>query len=234
LFSQPAAAGGEIWTREENGMPIITIRGQLGSGAPEIGRLVASHLGIDYVDREIVAETAAKLNYPEEKIEKQEMPPGTLFMRIKDAINRSYPPAPDTAGFHPAMMYLPPADIPLDDAGYLSGLESVIQTLAETNSIVIRGRGSQFILKNHPGAIHILTVASLETRIKRIMNSMNLDEKSARQEISNFDNSRHEFIKRYFKANLDDPLNYDLVVNTEHLGYEASASIIINSLHSPK
>jgi shikimate kinase len=37
-------------------MPVITIRGKMGSGAPEIGRKIASILKIDYIDREIIAE----------------------------------------------------------------------------------------------------------------------------------------------------------------------------------
>jgi len=211
-------------------MPIITTRGQSGSGAPEIGKLVAVHFNIDYVDREIIAEVAANLHYPEQKIEKQEMPPTGLVKRVLDAIEHSYPPVPDTAAFHPAFMYLPPSEMPLADSGYLSGLESVIKGLAAGNSIVIRGRGSQFILKDYPGAFHVLTVAPLETRIKRVMNIMNLDEKSARQKINSFDNSRREFIKRYFKADLEDPVHYDLVINTEHLNYDAAAALVIKAI----
>lgn len=213
-------------------MPVITIRGQLGSGAPEIGKLVAARLNIDYVDREIIADVAAKLNYPEPKIEKQEMPPATLLKRIKDALEHSYPPASGTGGFTAPMIFLPPSEIPLDDLSYATGLESVIKELAAGNSMVIRGRGSQFILRDHPGALHVLTIAPLETRIARVMNSLNLDKKAAKQEIARFDGSRREFIKRYFKADLEDPLNYDLVINTEHLDFKDAASIIINTLAS--
>ena len=35
-------------------MSVVTIRGRLGSGAPEIGKLVADKLHADYVDREII------------------------------------------------------------------------------------------------------------------------------------------------------------------------------------
>lgn len=62
------------------------------------------------------------------------------------------------------------------------------------------------------------------------MNSMNLNEKSAKQEISRFDSSRREFIKRYFKADLEDPMNYDIVINTDNLDYNASAFIIMNAI----
>jgi cytidylate kinase len=207
-------------------MPVITIRGQMGSGAPDIGRLVAAHFNIDYIDREIIADIASKLNYPEQKIEKQEMPPTGLIKRIKDAIEHTYPSASESSGSRPVMMYLPISEIPLGDFEYLAGLESVIKKLAADNAIVIRGRGSQFILKDHPGAIHILTVAPLGIRIKRIMKKMKVDEKSAVQEIQKFDSSRREFVKRYFKANLEDPVHYNLVINTGHLDYEAAAAVI--------
>jgi cytidylate kinase len=211
-------------------MPVLTIRGQMGSGAPEIGKLVADRLRIDYVDREIIAETAARLNYPDTKIEKQEMPPATLFKRIIDALEHSYPPAANSGGMNMPMMYLPPSEIPLDDTSYLAGLESVIKELASSNAIVIRGRGSQFILKNHPGALHVLVIAPPETRLARVMDGRTLDEKAARQKIARFDVSRREFIKRYFKSELEDPIHYDLVINTGRLNFEDAASIIVNAL----
>ena len=42
-------------------MPIITITGLVGSGTAEIGAEVARSLGIDYVDRMILAEAAKKM-----------------------------------------------------------------------------------------------------------------------------------------------------------------------------
>jgi len=209
-------------------MPVITIRGQLGSGAPEIGKRVAERLHIDYIDREIIAEVAARVNSPEEKIESKEMPDGTLMGRISDALNHSYPPVSSYGGGSP--MYLPAWEIPLDDPSYLKGLEAVIRELAASQAIVIRGRGSQFILKDYPRALHVLVVAPLEIRVTRIMKSQNLDEKAAKKEIARFDSSRQEFIKRYFKAELEDPINYDLVINTEHLSNEDATSIIIYTL----
>jgi cytidylate kinase len=210
-------------------MSVITIRGQLGSGAPEIGKRVAERLHIDYVDREIIAEVAARLESPKREVEAKEMPAGTLAGRISEALSRSYPAITSSTGID-MPMYLTAWETPLDDPSYLNGLESVIKELAASDSIVIRGRGSQFILKNHPGALHILIVAPLKTRIKRIMNIRKIDEKEAKKEISRFDSSRHEFIKRFFKAELEDPIYYDLVVNTRHLSFEEASSIIIDAI----
>jgi cytidylate kinase len=212
-------------------MSIVTIRGQLGSGAPEIGKRVAERLHIDYVDKEIIAEVAALLKSPQSKIEEKEMPAGTLAGRIAEALGHGYPAIGGPGGIDmPSAMYLTTSETSLDDPSYLAGLESVIRELAEKQSIVIRGRGSQFILKNKPEALHILVVAPLRVRASRIMNDQKMDEKAAKQEINRVDSSSREFIKRYFKAELEDPINYDMVINIEHLFFEDAASIIIDAM----
>ena len=128
--------------------------------------------------------------------------------------------------------YLPPELIPLGDTRYVGALESVVRELARGESIVIRGRGSQFILKNYPGSLHVLVVAPLEVRVQRVVQDLKLDQEAARQEIACFDTSRHEFIKRYFQADLEDPLQYNLVINTGHLSFDAAASNIISAFRS--
>ncbi|MDD4972658.1 MAG: cytidylate kinase-like family protein, partial [Paludibacter sp.] len=109
-----------------------------------------------------------------------------------------------------------------------AALISVVKELADTKAIVIRGRGSQFILKDHPETVHILTVAPLEVRVKRTATTMKIDEDSALKVVSRSDSSHREFIKRYFKADLEDPINYDLVLNTKALSYDSAASLSIN------
>ena len=42
-------------------MSIITITGLTGSGAPELGAVIAQRAGMDYVDRLILAEAAKSL-----------------------------------------------------------------------------------------------------------------------------------------------------------------------------
>ena len=70
-------------------MSVITIRGQLGSGAPEVGRQIADRLHADYVDREIIAEVAARLRRQEQEVIAKEMPPSSLLGRIAEALGRS-------------------------------------------------------------------------------------------------------------------------------------------------
>jgi cytidylate kinase len=57
-----------------------------------------------------------------------------------------------------------------------------------------------------------------------------MNEEAAKQEIARFDNSSREFIKRYYRAGWEDPVHYDLTVNTENLSYQAAVSIIVQAL----
>jgi cytidylate kinase len=206
-------------------MPIITIRGTTGSGTPETGELIARKLGIDYVDQKIIADVAERLRTSSESVAKKELPASTFLGRVAEAIRTSY--AFD-GGY--ADVSLPMWGMPLDDSNYLLGLEHVISEMAKSRSIVIRGRGSHLILKDFPAAFHIMVVAPLALRVKRVMEEMNLDEKEARSQIKRLDNGNREFVKKYFNAEIEDLKDYDLVINTGSLSFEAAASIVVNAV----
>ena len=207
-------------------MPVITIRGQYGSWSAEIGELIAHKLNIDYVDREIISGVAERLRQPKRNIEKKEMPPTTLLEQIAEAMEQAaYLGDNIYAG-----IYSPLWELCLSDTNYLSGLEYVIKKLAGSQSIVIRGRGSQFILNDFPGTFHVLIVAPIDVRVKRVKDSLKINEEDARKAITLFDEGSHEFVKRYFKANIADPIHYDIVINTNHISIEGAASIIVDSI----
>ena len=203
-------------------MSVVTIRGKLGSGAPEIGKIIAEKLHADYVDREIIADVAQRLRRSKEEIAGKEMPPGSLGGRISEALEHN--------AYYRASAYLPTWEMPLEDTQYLEGLESVIKKLAESASILILGRGSQFILKDYPGSLHVLVIASPNTRLRRVMDTTKLDKESAHKEIARVDNSRRLFIKRYFHAEMEDALYYDLVLNSDLLRFEDVASIVVDAV----
>ena len=205
-------------------MPVITIRGTLGSLAPEIGQCVAQKIHGDYVDREIIAHVAERLDLEHEHVIAKEEPPGSIWGRIAHALERSMAYGGSISG-----VYAPAWQVPVGDAHYVETLTAVIKQLAEDPAIVIRGRGSQVILKDHPTAFHVLVVAPLETRVRRVMAAMKLDREVARKEVDRFDSSRRTFVRRYFGVELEDPTWYHMTINTEHLGVEAVAQVIVNA-----
>lgn len=202
-------------------MPIITIRGEYGSGVSDIGKQIAQRLQVDYVDHKIISEVAARLQRGEQMIEEKETPPSNIMGRVAQALS--------IASMDYSIAYIPAEDVPIDDARYLETLESVITELAKSRSIVIHGRGSQFILKDYPEAIHIYLIAPIEVRLKRIVESLKVSEERAKQEIIKLDNIHREFTKRYFKAAVENPIYYDMIINTAKIDYDTAVTIIIDA-----
>jgi len=210
-------------------MAILTIRGQMGSGAHKIGKLAAERLNFDYVDREIIAGVAKKLNITSQEVQLKESPPSSLMNRITEIIAGVYssnPACPDITQptWHP----------PLDDASYLETLENVIKKIAASGSVVICGRGSQFILKDNPNAFHVLIIAPVEYRFHRTMHDLGLDVVAARKEIERSDGCRRAFTKRFFHAELEDPIHYDLTINTARFEPESAADVIVQAMSLKK
>ncbi len=205
-------------------MPVITIRGLTGSGASEIGREVARLIDGDYVDRQVIAEVAELLKRPEEQIEaKEQIPPG-LFDRIVGPLRKiiSGSGKIDSA-------YMRTWEEPLDDAEYISALEAVIRDLALDQNIVIVGRGSQHILRNNKSVLHVLVIAPIEDRINRVMTENKMEREEAMRHIEETDSSRKAFIQRFFQKEIENPLLYDLVINTRYITNESAANLITSA-----
>ncbi|MBI2836085.1 MAG: cytidylate kinase-like family protein [Chloroflexi bacterium] len=205
-------------------MAVITIRGLTGSGMREIGREVARLIQCDYVDREILEAVAHLIGYPLAQVEEKEQIPPRLAERILGVFER----AREKSGAAESAFRRTWQD-PLDDAQYLFALESVIKDLAMGGNVVLVGRGSQFILRNHPSALHVLMIASLAARVRNVMVNSNSTEEQARKTIEEADKARRAFIKRFFKRSLESPEHYDLVINTERLPLQAAVHIIISA-----
>jgi len=220
-------------------MPVITIRGQEASGAPEIGKMLAKELKIDYVDNEIIADVARRLHLNEIDVLKKEVPPNTFLGRVAQVllasgrtVSRDYQTGAGDNFYMPMEMY--PWEIPIEDSLYLQTLKLIITELAQSRAIVIRGRGSQFILKDFPGAFHVLIVAPADLRVKRVMERMKLNEEDAKKEIKHSDSNHQEFTRRYFHAETENPLDYDLVINTKRITIEEATSFIVKAIPPEK
>jgi cytidylate kinase len=203
-------------------MPVITIRGLTGSGASDIGREVARMIKGDYVDRQVIAEVAELLKRPHKQVEAKERISPDLFKRIRRQLRRAI------AGSHKIdSAYMRTWEDPLDDADYLDALESVIRDLATEENMVMVGRGSQFILRNNRGVLHVLVIAPMEDRLNKVMTDLNVIRDEAIRYIEDNDSGRRAFVERFFQAEMEDPQHYDLVINTKHISYDAAARLIV-------
>jgi cytidylate kinase len=107
--------------------------------------------------------------------------------------------------------------------------ETVLQ-LAEVGNVIIVGRGANIVTARMPHVLHIRLVAELEERIERVCREYNKTPDEARRYCLEEDPARTRYIKTYFKTDINDPLNYHLVINTSKFSYELAARMIGEAL----
>ncbi len=227
-------------------MAVVTFNGPIGAGGNEIGVLVAGLLNADYVDRLILAQAAKRIGSTVEVLEIKEQRKLALRDRLayflQTMLERS---AMSGAGgepyFSPGMEYLPSeeytdlADEPLtaaqrlNDEHFIEATRVVIKDLADGGDVVIIGRGSNMILKDVPGVLHVGLITPLELRIKTIMEREHLEERDAEKYVADVEKAREIFFRRFFRVHPDDPNLYHMVLNMGTIDVKTAAEITANA-----
>lgn len=112
---------------------------------------------------------------------------------------------------------------------YLTRLTRIFLTAAKRGHAVFVGRGAQFLLPREKG-FAVRLVASEAFRIRRLMERHELGASKARQFMNQLDRGRREFVRHFFHQDVDDPHIYDLTINVERFGIEATADLIVRAM----
>ena len=118
------------------------------------------------------------------------------------------------------------ASLTKDRDEYLNYAQYAILEAAEQKNVVIIGRGAFAVLQNVPNNISVRLIADEETRINRLRNEFDWDEKQALQRIQESDANRAGFHSSFYNVDISDPVNYHLVLNTGLLTLDLAASTI--------
>lgn len=222
-------------------MAVITISGQIGTGAREIGRLAAEQLQIDYVDQQILVEAARALGVSMESIASLDERTASLSDRLA-AMLRRFLERSATAGAADPMLGSDGLDIMLSrsyseaaageglqevpDDRYAAALGDIICELAGPGDVLIIGRGSQVILKDRLDALHVLLVAPQDQRIEEIVRREGLSTEEAASSVQEREKGRVSFHRKFFEVAANEPSLYHLTLNTARLSSEDVAQII--------
>ena len=199
-------------------MAVITISRQFGAGGKTLGEMVAKELGYTFADNQIIQMVAETANVSPHWVESIEKEAGTRLNKIisrmvsRGLIDRVLK---DERGY-------------IDEEIYLDYVIVIISQIAEEGDVVILGRGSQYILNDHPEAFHILLIDTEENRIKFMMENYDLSQKEAAKIINNEDKRRINFYRKLGKQNYDDPGLYHLVLNMNRLSMKKAVGIVCN------
>ncbi len=219
-------------------MAIISLSRQLGAGGSEIAAGVAKALGLRIVDREAIDQAAMEAGVPEIALQElgYEGRRG-LVRRILDALKAS-PAIPSVVEMQrrdagtslpmPRGIFTPAR--PLLSAAmeeYVRMVGMVIQDMAAEGNVLMMGRASQVILRDHPEALHVQVVAPLARRVEKRMRIEGLTQRDATQRILASDQARADFLRRYYGVNWLDPQLYDLVINTGRTSIQTAVQLVV-------
>src|SRR6266581_1789232 len=79
----------------------------------------------------------------------------------------------------------------------------------------------------HPDALHVYVVASKPWRIQLAVERLGVDPANAEKVVDDTDRRRDQYVRTYYGRHRHDVVNYDLVVNTEKLGIEGAAALVV-------
>ncbi len=178
-------------------MAIITISREMGSGGIPIAHKAAEKLGYTLVDGDEISKVASAYGLTPESLEKADEKPPAFVEKVDEQIE---------IDFH--------------------RLELIILEYALKGNVIIYGRGGQDLLRGINSVLRVRIVAPFEERVERWAEREWLDPDLARILVRKSDQQRAGFIKYYFDRNWDDPLNYDLLVNTSRLSEESAVKLI--------
>ena len=92
--------------------------------------------------------------------------------------------------------------------------------------------GSQMILRDLPGALHVLTIAPQELRIERLAAREGISVEEATQRVHSSDKARGAFHRKFWKADVNDPSLYHITFETSRMPYEIGAELVAGAVRS--
>jgi cytidylate kinase len=190
--------------------PPIMISRDPGSGGHPIAKLLSNKLKYNFYDEELIKAVAKSAKRTQQIIsDVDEKTRSQLQDFIQTIFNPEY----------------------ISETTYIRHLVNVVVSLSHQGKSVILGRGANFILPRDK-TYSVLITAPKSVRVRRAIEYEHYSHNKALKVINKYTKERREFVSQYFHKNYSNPLNYDLVVNTQYYTVEAAVNLLISGYKS--
>ncbi|MEJ2726610.1 MAG: cytidylate kinase-like family protein [Deltaproteobacteria bacterium] len=183
-------------------MHFVTISRTLGSSGTEVARRVAEKMGYRFVDTDEI-DRSARLKGFVKSVEELDGKAPSFFERY----------------------FSDKPEINLDR------LNSVIYEMAKESDTLFVGRGGQVLLKSFECALHVRVTASLETRIRNLL-QRGYNETAAVKAVERSDHERSGFIRFAFGVDWNDAALYDVVLNMDKVSVNLAVETLLTMARS--
>jgi cytidylate kinase len=201
-------------------MAVLSISRQFGAGGKTLGTMVAQRMGYSFLHEDILSKVAELANISPEYVEGMHKEAGGRLMRTLHTL------VPTEF----VERHVGDDKTDLDEKKLALYLSKVIWDVAEEGDAVVLGRGSQFILRDHPETVRCLLVASRSDRIQFIVDHYAMDRVRAEAEITKEERKRQRYMSAFYSGDPNDPSLYHMVVNTSFVDLESACNLICELL----
>ena len=205
-------------------MPGVTISAGYGAGGSVVAPRVATLLDVPLLDRAISSHVAAQLH-----VSVQEAVGGAVRRSLPDRFISALIPL--AAGVIATSTDTMPRDLapPPGEADRFRQQADAIMRAALASGAVILGRAGAAALRGEPGVLRVRLFGQAEARIAQAARIENVDEPTARQRLPQVDRARAQYVRRLYRADIDDPDLFHLHIDSTALPLDAVADLIVSA-----
>lgn len=198
-------------------MAIITVSRMYGSGGSDVAARVAQLLGWSLLDNAFIDAVAERLGVSASEIEAREERTPSLVERLASALAVASPEL-----LPPPTEQLPPSEERMADV-----TRRIIEEAVARGNAVLVGRGAQSVLARRAGVLHVFCYAPREALVRRVAERRSIPLAEAEKIVDETNKQREQYVRTTFKRSWKAHENYHLCVNTEWLGVDGAADLIV-------
>lgn len=197
--------------------PAITISRQTGARGRSIGRKIQDALR-DRSPQDPIPWTCFDEDLVEKVLEDHDLPSNLAKFMPEDSVSEIDSTINEILGRHPSLWTL-----------FEQTVESMVH-LCHMGHCILVGRGGNKVAEGLSNVTRVRFVGTLSQRIKQMVNIHGMSSKEAKHFIKQEDHARQRYMKNHFDSDVEDPLDYDLVINTDHYSDEAVVQIVLSAV----
>jgi cytidylate kinase len=186
-------------------MSIITVAHAAFSGGGAIAEKVATKLDYRCVDREVLIEASKRYGIPEAKYTEVLETAGHWWERWRESLRL-----------------------------YRITLQAAMCEVAQGGNLVYHGRAGQQLFPGIQHVLKVFIVAPMDYRIELTRAQKGMNVENARQYLRELDRVRSRRYRAVFNDDWQDPVAYDLVLNSSRFAPDVGAALIAETARRPE
>ncbi len=194
---------------------VITISRMYGSGGRTVAQMLSERLNIPYYDKDLAKKASETSGISEALFANadEKVKSSGLFKAAHKIYNGELL-TPDSKDF-------------TSEKNLFNFQAKVIKELAETESCVIVGRCSNYILRDYDNVLSVFIHAPFDFCMQKAAEKKSLPLKELEEFVNKTNKEKEDYYSHYTGSSWSDARNYDLCLDSSKLGFERCVDEII-------